>query len=150
MLLCLTSTVAHGDDNHPTDMDLQVAYCEGVTEAALQSPISKSTAAVHALLAKRKRHFASYLVSHGYADRKDILSLAPAIAQGKADWQLSEAASALCIAECQRDVLPADPKLRSKAIEDVLGCGRTCMIRSTDGRSEKLRMCEDVEKSLPF
>jgi len=149
MLLCLAWTVAHGDDDYPTDMDLQVAYCEGATEAGLQLPVIKSTAALHDLLTKRKQHFASYLVSRGYADRKDISSLASARAQGKADLQASEAVSDRCVAECQMDALPADANLKSKAIEDILGCGRSCMIRSTDGRSEKLRMCEDVEKSLP-
>ena len=150
MLLGLASIVAHGDGDYPTDMDLEVAYCDGASEAGLQSPTTKSTVVLHDLLAKRKEHFASYLVSRGYGDRKDILSLEPAMAQGRADFQVSEAASERCVAECQRNALPADPKLRSKAIEDVLGCGRACMIRSTDGKSEKLRMCEDVEKSLPF
>jgi hypothetical protein len=131
-------------------MDLEVAYCGGAAEAALQSPMSKSMAALRDLLAKRKQHFASYLVSRGYADRKDTLSLAHAMAQGKADLQLTEASSERCVAECQREALPADPKLRSKAIEDILECGRSCMVRSTDGRSEKLRICEDIEKSLPF
>ena len=150
MLLGLAWIVAHGDDDYPTDMDLEVAYCDGASEAGLQSPTAKSAALLHDLLVKRKQHFAAYLVSRGYGDRKDILSLGSAMAEGKADFQLSEEASERCVAECQRDVLPADPKLRSKAIEDVIGCGRACMIRSTDGRSEKLRTCEDVEKSLPF
>jgi hypothetical protein len=150
MLLGLASIVAHGDDDYPTDMDLEVAYCDGASEAGLQSPTTKSTVVLHDLMVKRKQHFAAYLISRGYGDRKDIFSLGTAMAQGKADFQLSEEASARCVAECQRDTLPADPKLRSKAIEDVLGCGRACMIHSTDGRSEKLRMCEDIEKSLPF
>jgi len=150
MLLGLAWTGAHGDDDYPTDMDLEVAYCDGATEAALQSPEIKSAAAFHDLLAERKQHFGAYLASRGYGGRKDIFSLAPAMGQGKADLQLSEAASERCVMECQKDPLPADPKLKSKAIEDALGCGRACMIRSTDGRSEKLRRCEDIEKSLPF
>lgn len=149
MLLWLISTQGNNGD-YPTDMDLQVAYCEGAAEAGLELPINKSTAVLYDLLAERKEHFASYLSSRGYADRKDISSLAPAMAQGRADLKLSEAATDHCVAECQKDPLPTDPKMKSKALEDILGCGSACMIRSTDGRSEKLRMCEDVEKSLPF
>lgn len=149
MLLWLTSTQGNSDD-YPTDMDLQVAYCEGAAEAGLELPMNKSTATLYDLLARRKEHFTSYLSSRGYADRKDISSLALAGAQGRADLKLSESVTDHCVAECQRDPLPTDPKLKSKAIEDVLGCGKACMIRSTDGRSEKLRMCEDVERSLPF
>ena len=149
MLLWLTSTQGNNDD-YPTDMDLQVAYCEGAAEAGLELPMNKSMAALYDLLAKRKEHFASYLSSRGYGDRKDISSLAPEMAQGRADLKLSESVTDRCVAECQKDTLPTDPKLKSKALKDILGCGSACMIRSTGGRSEKLRMCEDVEKSLPF
>ena len=151
MLLCLAWSEAQSDESPPTDLDLRVAYCAGATEAGLQLPMIKSTAALGDLLIKRKQHFDSYLQYRGYQNGKDMPpSLAPAVAQGKADLQLSEAASAQCVDECQMGTLSADPKLTTKKIEDILTCGKACMVRSTNGRSEKLRICEDVEKFLPF
>jgi hypothetical protein len=61
MVLFLAWTMAHGDDSYPTELDFKVAYCDGATEASLQSPMSKLTAALHDLLTKRKQHFATYL-----------------------------------------------------------------------------------------
>jgi hypothetical protein len=93
MVLFLVWTMVHADDSYPTELDFKVAYCDGAPEASLQSPMSKLTVALHDLLTKRKQHFATYLDSRAYVNRQDVLSLAHAMAQGRADLQLTEASS---------------------------------------------------------
>ena len=151
MLFCLLAPTASADD-HPTARDLEVAYCDGVADAALDSAWAETSAFpdLHDALVKRRKHFLSYLMSRGYFDRKDIPSLISAITQGRADWQSTYAALGQCEKECPLRPVPTDQYQSSKAFDDMQACARACEERLTNGKSEKLRTCEEVEYSLTF
>jgi hypothetical protein len=161
---------AAGAEDYLTDRDLRAAYCVGVGDGTLSEfdsslaamgqsyPSEETRKPISDAYQQKRLHLVQFLMARGYFDRKDFLSVLPALKRGKEDAIRFQKSNQLCLPRCPFPAPPrpnpsgAELKRFNAAREAGDDCRNACQSAAgLSGLAKKLEdTCGNIEKELPF